>query len=200
MGLICSILSILLSKSINNYIGVFVFFVALLIMKKSKFVKVKSKLTSIFVLYVILSIILLKTNLISNISYLINTVLNKYASMSGRFAIWDISMNLIKKSPIIGYGGLDPRYFSNFAISVSHPHNLLLYMFLQGGISCLILLYVTMRKIDKKCVNKNNNTNVFFAYYVSSFATGLLESLIGSTFLIPFLMVIYNINKEEKEI
>ena len=198
IGLVSSFISIILSTSINGILGLISFVLMVLYLKTKKNIQM-FKLSNVFIGYGILDIIMLSTGFLSNFDYILYTKLDKHASLTGRFNIWDRTFSLIKVSPIIGYGFVASELY-NFSFKISHPHNLLLYYMMIGGIVGLLVFLFSLFEVDKAMKkNINNLTNkIFIASYFSYFITAFSESLVGAIFFIPFLLLIYNINKEEK--
>ena len=197
IGIICSIGSIALSQSVNGYIGLGVFGLSYIIMCKKEKISNIITLTKVFSIYSFVDFLILFTNTLANFNGFINEKLNKYASMSGRLAIWELTIKAIAKTPIIGYGAVNSTVY-DLSFNITHPHNLLLYYLMLGGITCVIAFFIALGIIDKNKNKEKCKTNiVFIASYISYFSMALTESLMGATFFIPFLLVMYNINKEE---
>lgn len=197
-GLFCSILSIVLSKSFNGYVGLTIFFISYFVFSKNDGLFKKISLSKMFIWYCVLDFIMIKYNLILRFSKFITATLEKNGSMLGRINIWAISMNLIKASPVIGYGAIDSSMFS-MSFHISHPHNLLLYYLMLGGLLCIFFFVISLMLIDKKSVKMNIVTKkVLYASYISYFSMSFLESLVGALFFIPFLLLIYNVSKDDE--
>ncbi len=66
--------------------------------------------------------------------YIIEDVLGKDITFTGRTFLWDRSLTLIGDSPIIGYGYLDKDWFTTYLHSKAiGPHDFILAQLLQGG-------------------------------------------------------------------
>lgn len=66
------------------------------------------------------------------------TTLTGKQGFTGRVFLWDKALNLITKSPVIGYGRQTQNYISAWGGNFS-SHNVILEMLLQGGIIAVIL-------------------------------------------------------------
>lgn len=192
-----TIISILLSKSFNSWIGMAIFLILIWRIKANKPLT-KYMIAKSFVLYCATDFAMLKLDFLSVFQNLIVNVLEKNASERGRLAIWNRTLELIPKSPFTGYGGITNEMY-NIAFKVSHPHNLLLYYLMLGGIVGVIILLFSMilteqtseKRQEKKTIIVNR---IIADLYVAYFAMGYLESLTGAIMMIPMLVVMYNIN------
>ena len=192
-----SIITILISKSVTSIFGILLFIILCVVFKNKKNVNIK--LHHILVVYIIIDVLLLYTNLFTNITNIINIQTGRQTTMGARYMIWSASKNAVKQSPIIGYGAIKPEFYDMIPFEVSHPHNLLLNYLLNGGIACVIILYFSMIQIDRHLQNRKYN-KLFISYYITSLLMAISESLIGAVFFIPFLLVLYNMNKVNSKI
>lgn len=197
--LIATGVSIIMSVSLNCYIGLLVFLVFAVLGYLGKLPK-WVKLPVIFILYSVVDFVWVNTNIVTQFEHLIS-LLGKHASASGRVAIWERTLELIKQSPVYGYGGIQSSMY-RFSFDISHPHNLLLYYFMLGGIIAVFLFFLTLCIVNNQ-MKKNTSdmammkiNDIFIASYSAYFVMGLSESLIGAVFFIPFLVVVYNMNKD----
>lgn len=70
--------------------------------------------------------------------YIIEDVLGKDITFTGRTYLWDRSLTLIGDSPIIGYGYLDKDWFTTYLHAKAiGPHDFILAQLLQGGVLLL---------------------------------------------------------------
>lgn len=193
---IVAILTILLSQSFNSIIGLTVYIILFiyLLNKKSlpNYIILKS-----FALYCIFDIIMIKFNFIELFQNFIGNVLDRSNSEAARVVIWERTLDWFAKSPAIGYGGVLNEMY-NIGISVSHPHNLLLYYLMLAGIIGVFMLFCAIFFVEyqiKKITNEQIKKiyNLFAISYISFFSMGFLESLTGATMLIPMLIILYNI-------
>lgn len=192
-----TLISILLTQSFNSLIGIVVF---CLFVCAAKFDKIHAKflISKAFVAYCITDFFVLKSGFLSLFQNLIINVLEKSASERGRIAIWQHTLNMISEAPYIGYGGITNEMY-NFSFKISHPHNLMLYYLMLGGIVGIIILLVAMWMSEIKGIKNQTpmvkKINYLFAgMYIAFFAMGYMESLTGATMLIPMLAILYNIN------
>lgn len=193
-GILFAIASIILSKSFNGYIGMVTFILPFFLLQKFKKLSSKLSFSKIFLVYVVLDIVMLNTNILANFDNFIVNVLEKNGSMLGRSAIWSRTSSLIWNSPFIGYGGISPTYYS-LTFNVSHPHNLLLYYLMLGGVASVCTLFTSFKVIDNSILTNHKVKTIIMCFYISMLSMGFLESLIGAIFFIPFISMFYNINK-----
>lgn len=200
IGFLAGCSGVLLSQSTNGWLGVSAFLLLLLLIKMKRFPKWIS-LSKIFIGYTAVDIVIVNMdNIISRFEYLFVSVLGKFASMSGRVAIWRRTKELISHSFLIGYGCIDSSLY-HFSFNVSHPHNLLLYYLMLGGILGIITFFIALLRVDRgRSLYEVEQTKlinlVFVASYISYFMMGIFESLVGATCFVPFMLLMYNINRE----
>ena len=112
-------------------------------------------LVSIFLVAFILVIFFRITNYFS---YIIVDVLKESITLHKRTYAWDYAIELIQKSPILGYGYIEKKYQYSIIYKYSgcwfaHPHNELLRIYLLGGIVNVIavigLMYYTASVLKK---------------------------------------------------
>lgn len=78
------------------------------------------------------------------ISWLVEDVLGKDMTFTGRTEMWDAALHAITRSPIWGYGFVGKEwYLSNMTTRAIGAHNFILNELIFGGITT-ILLYATM--------------------------------------------------------
>ncbi len=194
---IATLVSILLTQSFNSLIGIVVF---CLFVCAAKFGRIHKKflISKAFVIYCITDFFVLKSSFLSLFQNVIINVLEKSASERGRIVIWQHTLHMVSESPFIGYGGITNEMY-NFSFKISHPHNLMLYYLMLGGIIGIIVLLLAMWMSENKGIKNQvpmvKNINYIFAgMYIAFFTMGYMESLTGATMLIPMLVILYNIN------
>mgnify|MGYP004516488373 CR=1 FL=1 len=197
---VATVISILLTQSFNSLIGIGVFCILICAAKFDKLHK-KFLISKAFVIYCITDFVMLKSGFLSLFQNLIINVLEKSASERGRVAIWQHTLRMISESPLIGYGGITNEMY-NFSFKISHPHNLMLYYLMLGGIIGMIVLFLAICLSESKGVKNQTpivkKINYLFAgMYIAFFSMGYMESLTGATMLIPMLAILYNINNME---
>lgn len=75
-------------------------------------------------------------------SYIIEVLLKKSLTFTGRTEIWDLSFRLIKKSPILGYGVYEGSGLIWWNNGYYYSHNGILEVLLQGGVVALIVFII----------------------------------------------------------
>ncbi len=120
----------------------------------------KAKLLNIWTYFLIVAIVfalLVIFQSVGGFSYIIQTILRKDLTFSGRVMIWGKTIKAISQHPLLGYGRQDD-YFMWKSVGHIHTHNMYLQTLYQGGIlhfSVFIFVHlVTAKKLYK------NNENV----------------------------------------
>ena len=119
---------------------------------------------------------------------------------TGRSLLWSNSIQLIKKSPIIGYGMKNIGYLSVWGGYFS-SHNIILEMLLQGGIIALILwisslldCFSCLKKIDNKMIKRILVSTIFVILIAF-----MMEAMVHSVYLFS-VMALIKAFSEVKEI
>ena len=160
--IILSAFTILKFKIATAYIGAFVFILCLLIFFIIiRRVKVNSAVAfgSIIIAALILNNLLVSNVIINAFSWLIEGVLGKSITLSGRTNIWEVAIDIVIKKPVFGYGMYENGNFiwltegGEYWESVPwQAHNQWLQILHDGGsfsliIFCLLFVYAAF-KID----------------------------------------------------
>ena len=102
-------------------------------------------------------------------SFIIEGWLKKDLTFTGRTYIWDIFINEIKKSILIGHGVVDNKYLI-YTLNAGHAHNYFLQILYQGGIvtfSMFLGFFFSAINKVKNCNEKKYVGIVIFAYLIS---------------------------------
>ncbi len=96
------------------------------------------------------------------IDFIIEKVLNRNTTFSGRLTIWESALNMIKNRWLIGYGHSTavPDVIGS-STTVIHAHNTLLTIAVNSGVIGLILFFILHYVLIKK-IDKTNNSIVKF--------------------------------------
>ena len=153
---------------------------------------------------IVISIVVATTSIVKIFSPIL-LYLGEDKSVLHRQEVWIRAFELILKSPIWGYGlrsSTEYRQLINLSTGwgyISHPHNYILYTFLQGG-SVLILLVINLiRKGGRKCLSnrKNYMAKAIILMYASFFVMGIAESLTEYTLLYPMILFTNGIEQHD---
>lgn len=129
--------TILITWSATGVAGLvmFLLFVFLIYGKKSAALFDSLNLS---VIYVAAFLCIIVFRLQSAFSFIIEDLLHKSISFTGRTDIWDIAVMLIKRSPIIGYGVYEGHGLIFIRGQYYYAHNAVLEVLLQGGVLSLV--------------------------------------------------------------
>lgn len=136
--LLCIIsLTMIIVWSATGLVGWFIMILYILFIYKSKIAYLlNSILLSIFYAIIFLSIFMF--NIQEYFVYIIENILKKSISFTGRTEIWEISKNLISKKPLLGYGLSNNHGWIYWHGKNYYTHNIILEVMIQGGILALI--------------------------------------------------------------
>ncbi|MGN0674740.1 MAG: O-antigen ligase family protein [Oscillospiraceae bacterium] len=132
-------------------------------------------------------------------AYIIEDILGKDLTLTGRTRIWDYAMEMIKDSIIFGYGNSfnNGWILSYVSYRWQHSHNLFLEILLLGGIfSMLFFVYMTNVNISKIKYHQNINRRALF--YICIFSLGIIsltETYMSRYYFGAIFVLAYNIDK-----
>lgn len=184
--MLISCLSLLLCDAMTGFIAVFCY-VLLVIRYRSNhrsrfFESIYSiaNFKTIVIVSLIANLLIVFLGQESHIANIILPLFGRSSSFTGRTTIWNVALQLIKKSPIIGYGYIQPSTFASLTgiFNGTHAHNYILHILIMGGAVCAvehIALYWYIMKTSKA-----HNTLIVYC--------------IGLTLGIYFLMGLTSIN------
>lgn len=161
--------------------------------------KISMRFISLVYLLLVIGIIVFQVQ--NNFAGFFQNVLEKDVTFTGRTEIWDKTMDLIKKQPIIGYGAenSDLRIIKLNNISALNAHNMILEIMYEGGI-LLTLVFVCFwirlcGKVDFYSKKQNNNIlkSVLIVYCIE-----LLTEVFYFEILLWIFILIYEIASSNK--
>ena len=149
---------------------------------------------------IVVAILIVLQNKIHIFSFLIETVLHKDLSMTGRTAIWSRSLECFLEHPIIGYGYLqdvDYQVMLNYRLA-THPHNFWLYQLITGGCVLLADLILIIRKSAQKLKSSHTiYSKIIMCGLLSFFLMGISESLVSTNVFWPMFVLAMNVDAFE---
>lgn len=203
-NLIC-MFSVILTWSANAMIALTIYYVYLFFFyikkKDNVFSPLNIYLISFFTSY---SIIILK---IQNLfSWIIEGILHKNLTFTGRTSIWDKSIAYIKKSFLYGYGK-ESEIIKFYKIGHSNScHNYFLDFLYDGGILMFIIILfiiITLNKSYKnKCVDDKAKTivsSIFIGYFIIGIATPIHLNTICYLFYSLYMLKYFLEEKVQNE-
>ena len=131
--------------------------------------------------------------------YIIEDVLNKDLTFTGRTYLWERSGILFSESPIIGYGFMNEDWFlEHISAKALGPHNFIYSVLLEGGIVlfaqyifiCVVALKKFVRQFDALA------SYILMAIVVLMF---MMVMEVFSTFYVIFLLTLAYYYKDIKE-
>lgn len=136
-------ISILITWSATGVVGWFILLFFILFIYKNKYSKFLNAPFLYFV-YIIMFIAIVLLRLQSYFSYIIENILHKNISFTGRTDIWDIAIALIKRSPMLGYGVYEGHGLIFYRNQFYYAHNAVLEVMLQGGLFALFFFIMML--------------------------------------------------------
>ena len=100
--------------------------------------------------------------------YIIVDILKKDLTFTNRTYIWDDTIKLISKKPILGYGyeSEAQRYIKGISFHAFHSHNAILDILYFGGIIALLIYLIILFMAAKKLKNsKEKNLSSILAFF-----------------------------------
>lgn len=186
---ILSLISIVIVDSASCLLSFIIFTIILVIYNKFKIKK--AEITTLSLLYIVISILILYFNTKLNFLTIIAQMLGRSATLTGRAELWPLAINLIEQKPIFGYGYTSGNIeiWGGFFSS----HNALLEILIHGGIFSLFIFIVIMFRTIKS-MNKSYSyiNTVIFAVIFSYFLIMFVE--VGlNIYLFTFIILANNV-------
>ena len=200
-----SVLTVFIRKSATSMIGLSIILLYLLIpaLKNSKVFNFRN----FFITYIVMFILIVIFRVQDNFSYLVETVLHKSLTFTGRTEIWDAFIKLIKEKMILGYGVLSGTQKSNLTgifYGVA-THDKVLDVMFSGGAILLINYFVINILIGKKLMkNKESEFSkilsiTWFAFFIMMITETLNHNLITMLIILSYhvddIIKEYNLKK-----
>lgn len=125
--------------------------------------------------------------------WIIETVLKRQITFTGRTFIWDQAMSLIIQHPILGYGAVPHIYMWGRS---NHAHNQYFELILDGGIILLVLFLLFNLMIGRQLIKHRRDPNVYYFLILLTglyivFITEVLEPVPGYM----LFMIAYHVDK-----
>ena len=135
-------------------------------------------------------------------SFLIIDILHKDLTFTGRTDIWDRSMSMIAKKPILGWGSME-QIFETLLLGQTHSHNAILEQLFRGGIVYYLAFLILIILIHNHTVRFMKNrlvkdaTIILFVIWIICVTESILEDYIVYLLLAVLYSIKY-IMKEDK--
>lgn len=147
-------ITLLKSQAVTAIIGLFVFTTLLILKPSSK--RSFYIYNSMFIGSIILSVFLIFFKGESNLLTSILNFLEKDITLSGREHLWENAIEIIKYSPIWGYGYQGYDFYEYYIGNRYGTHNYYLDILLRGGFVSLSLFCFTIIYLSKKIVKSKS--------------------------------------------
>lgn len=134
-------ISILITWSATGVVGWFILLFFILFIYKKQYSKYLNA-PFLYSVYIVIFIAIILLRLQTYFSYIIENILHKSISFTGRTDIWDIAIALIKRSPMLGYGVYEGHGLIFYRNQFYYAHNAILEVMLQGGVIALFFFTV----------------------------------------------------------
>lgn len=188
--LIVCYLSIIIRFSVTTIVGTFIFTIFILLYKYLVKLKIFNiKLLTIIYIIAFFALIIFRVQ--NYFAFIIEEVLHKSLTFTGRTIIWDNSIYWIKLKPLIGYGYEITSLISR-KIGAVHSHNLILFILYRGGFlllgSFIYMISIVLRNLtrykDEKIVKE-------FSIIIFSFFFMMLTEFYSFTYIV-FILALAN--------
>lgn len=123
---------------------------------------------------------------------LIEDVLGKNLTFTGRTYIWDLSLEALMQSPIFGYG-IEDIFITVERISVDSPHNLFLWILYRGGLVQFLIFILLIQLVIKNLQNNREKLYVKITTIAvfSIFVVSLVEASREHSMFLMFIFAYY---------
>lgn len=139
--IICGSLRLLMTWSATGVVSWFILMVYICFIYKSPIAKF-FEIRKYYLAFIICQFGFVVFRLQVYFTYIIEILLKKSVTFTGRTEIWDSAFMLIKKSPLLGYGVYEGHGLIRRGNLFYYSHNAVLEILLQGGIVALIAFFI----------------------------------------------------------
>ena len=141
-------------------------------------------------------------NLQDRFAYIIETILHKDVTLTGRTVLWSSAIRMISKSPVYGYGITNGGTIKLYYLygSSTHPvHNLILELLSEVGVTGLVLwfLYIVLSiSVKKETIRKYKDTYHMLLFFI--FVVLLMQITSGNIYhsILFYLLAAMCLNME----
>lgn len=188
----CCTISLIKVWTAGGMIGMAVFLILVGLFYRRKIQKAITPVSASLV-YVFLTLGLVVFRLQNLFSPLIEGVLKKSLTLTGRTDMWDAAYGLIAEKPILGRGVADLFGHILHNGKFQYGHNILIEILLVSGIVGFIAFIAIIFVVNKNLMQvKNQNWAVLALIIVFSiFTVGLIESYLNNVYFFLILSVGY---------
>ena len=201
-ALVAGGLTNLLTMSGTGLGSFFVMFIYVVFIRKTKISEKLVNVKTILIAYVFCMFLIVYAGMIPPLAHVIQSVLHKDLTFSGRTYIWESCLEMISRHPIIGYGNFDNGWIIMWHGINRNAHNLFFDILIQGGF-VLLAGYLTMVFTVFKTISgdKDKKKGILVVFLFCLFVVMLCESFIDNNyiFLAFSLSLLCKYNKSGKQ-
>ena len=189
---LCSLASVLFLKSMTSAIGIFLITGYMICHRLFK--QPKAWLIVFFTLYILMFIFIVwYGNDIEQIKWatsFVENTLSKDTTFSKRTVIWANAVDLIKESPLLGYGVQTPEWNDDH-LEGSGAHNLWVMLLLNGGfVCCLSFLFIVLYAIREALTKQSKVTSAAVMSLCILFVMAFFEAY-NIIYFFLYLQIVY---------
>ena len=190
--IVVSLASIIFLGSMTSVIGVSL--ITLYIILNRFFKNPKLLLIIFFIIYIAIFLLIIwfgnDIDQVKWVASFIEGTLNKDTTFSKRTTIWENAVNLIQRSPIVGYG-IQNVDWNDEHLQGSGAHNLWVMLLLNGGIiSCFSFIFLTLYAIRNALLQKSKITTTAVIALCILFVMSFFEAY-NIIYMFFFLQLVY---------
>lgn len=189
-------LSVFITWSATSVCGLAVFGLVLLLGRT----KLRSWITFPRILTVTLAIDLFISvfrvmNRAAWVAWIIESLLHKQVTLTGRTDLWDKFYRLFEKSPWVGYG-IAAEVMKGTGLTA---HNQWFHFLLEGGIIGLVLFLLFNIVVGRRLTRRQNSRNVFIFYgaFAALYTIFIADVYMGSPWFFALYVLAYHIDRFE---
>lgn len=145
----------------------------------------------LFAVFIILQVLIVFLRVQEIFAYIIEDILGKSITFTGRTVIWDSAMELIRYSPWLGYGVYEGHGLILYYGKFMYAHNGILEVLLQGGVVALVVFGALFVIAGNSLYRYRNNhiSGIISAAVFSMLLGMLMESFANSIWLYGLLII-----------
>lgn len=185
--------TVLKGKSSTSLVGLFVVLMSILIPRLFKNTKIFNAMNYLYT-YISMFFAIVVLRLQNIFSFLIEDILHKDLTFTGRTYIWDYALKNISNNWLFGYGDKNFSFILSTGTAVRSAHNQILQNVYNYGIISLIIffviLFIAMIKLKKE---KDNQISKFVALCIFMWFIMMITESYDMQYFLYLIVIAFNI-------
>lgn len=182
--------TVLITWSATGVVAWFIMIAYILFIYKGRFTKYFNSY-ALFATSMVLQVMIVFLRVQEYFAFIIEDILRKSITLTGRTEIWDMTYPIILQSPIFGHGVYEGHGLVIWHDSYMYSHNAILEIMTQGGIIALVLFAIPfiMAAVRLYKCRRHFLSGIVTVTLFTFLVTYLVEAQITAIWVFGFLMM-----------